>query len=79
MAWLHDFGSGNRLINAAYLDAPDAAFAVEGQPIKRNGTKLGLGVTYRSGSGLTTQLRYSAELRPGYRAHGIIGELRYEF
>jgi outer membrane autotransporter protein len=79
VAWLHDFGSGSRLINAAYLDAPDASFAVEGQPIKRNGTKLGLGVTYRSGSGLTTQLRYSAELRPGYRAHGIIGELRYEF
>ncbi|QTN22134.1 autotransporter outer membrane beta-barrel domain-containing protein [Rhizobacter sp. AJA081-3] len=79
VAWLHDFGSGSRLINAAYLDAPDAAFAVEGQPIKRNGAKLGLGVTYRSGSGLTTQLRYSAEVRPGYRAHGIIGELRYEF
>ena len=79
VAWLHDFGSGNRLINAAYLDAPDASFAVEGQPIKRNSAKLGLGVTYRSGSGLTTQLRYSAEVRPGYRAHGIIGELRYEF
>lgn len=79
VAWLHDFGSGSRLINAAYLDAPDASFAVEGQPIQRNGAKLGLGVTYRSGSGLTTQLRYSAEVRPGYRAHGIIGELRYEF
>lgn len=78
-AWLHDFGHGSRLVQAAYVDAPDAGFAVEGQRIERNGLRLGLGVTYRSSGGLSSVLRYAAEIRPGYRAHGLVGELRYEF
>ena len=78
-AWLHDFGHGSRLVQAAYVDAPEAGFAVEGQRIERNGLRLGLGVTYRSGGGLSSLLRYSAEIRPGYRAQGLVGELRYEF
>ncbi|GIL04857.1 MAG: hypothetical protein BroJett031_13770 [Betaproteobacteria bacterium] len=79
LAWLHDFGRDNRLINAAYLDAPDASFAIEGQPVERNGARASLGVTYRSNSGFISFLRYTAELRSGYRAQAVIGEIRYEF
>jgi outer membrane autotransporter protein len=79
VAWLHDFGRDDRLINAAYLDAPDASFAIEGQPVERNGARASLGVTYRSNSGFVSFLRYTAELRSGYRAQAVIGEIRYEF
>lgn len=79
VAWLHDFDRGGHVINAAYVDAPDATFSIAGQPVEKNGAVLGLGVTYRSTRGLATFLRYKGELRDGYAAHGVIGELRYEF
>lgn len=78
VSWLHDF-SGKRVISAAYLDAPDAAFAIEGQPVPRDAALLRVGVTYRAGNGFTSFLRYTAELRSGYVAQGVIGEIRYEF
>jgi hypothetical protein len=78
IGWLHDF-SGTRLINAAYVGAPDASFAVEGQPVERDGALIGLGMTYRARGGFVSFLRYTAELRSGYMAQGVIGEIRYEF
>jgi hypothetical protein len=40
---------------------------------------VGLGVTYRSNRGLVSFLRYTVELRSGYRAQAVIGEIRDEF
>jgi outer membrane autotransporter protein len=79
LAWLHDFDRSGHLINAAYLDAPDASFSIAGQPVGKNGAVLGLGVTYRTSRGLATFLRYKGEFRSHYAAHGVVGELRYEF
>ena len=79
LAWLHDFDRGGHLINAAYVDAPDASFSIAGQPVEKNGAVLGLGVTYRSTRGLATFLHYKGEFRNHYTAHGVIGEVRYEF
>jgi uncharacterized protein with beta-barrel porin domain len=61
------------------VDAPDATFSIAGQPVEKNGVQVGLGVTYRSSRGFATFLRYRGELRDRYAAHGVIGELRYEF
>jgi uncharacterized protein with beta-barrel porin domain len=78
VAWLHDFGIGDRSVDAAYLGAPDAPFNVAGKPLERNGAMAGIGISYRSG-GLATRLSYRGEFRNGATSHGLFGGLQYVF
>ncbi|MFM9881887.1 MAG: autotransporter domain-containing protein [Burkholderiales bacterium] len=78
LAWLHDY-SDNHVISASYVDAPEGTFSINGQPIKRNGALLGLGMSYRTTGGITSTLQYNGEFRDRLHAHGFVGELRFEF
>jgi len=78
LAWLHDY-SKNQVINASYVDAPDSSFSIDGQPIQRNGALAGLGLSYRTKSGITSTLQYNGEFRDKFHAHGLAGEFRFEF
>jgi len=78
LAWLHDY-SKNQVINASYVDAPDSSFSIDGQPIQRNGALVGLGLSYRAKSGITSTLQYNGEFRDKFHAHGLAGEFRFEF
>ncbi len=67
------------MINASYVDAPDSSFSIDGQPIQRNGALVGLGLSYRAKSGITSTLQYNGEFRDKFHAHGLAGEFRFEF
>jgi outer membrane autotransporter protein len=79
VAWNHDFDIDDRIITTAFEGAPNASFSIEGQGVEKNGLTIGSGITLMTKGGLTTSVKYNGEFRDGYRAHGIIGELRYEF
>jgi outer membrane autotransporter protein len=79
LAWNYDFAIDDRLITASFTGSPNASFSVQGQDIERNGARLGGGVAYVNKKGLTSSMYYDAELRNGYIAQGLTGEIRYEF
>lgn len=79
LGWVHDFAIDDQLINASYIDAPDASFAVNSEPMNKNGTAVGLGIGYRSADGFSSLLKYAGEFRGNFDAHGIVGEVRWEF
>ena len=79
LAWVHDFGVDNRVINASYVDAPNASFSIDGQSAQRDGAMFGAGISYRSHSGMTSSLKYTGESRDKFNAQGWMGELRFEF
>jgi outer membrane autotransporter protein len=79
IAWNHDFDIDGRFVTASFAGSPNATFSVPGQEIERDGARLGAGVSYVNKKGLTSSLRYGAEVRDDYTAHTLIGEIRYEF
>ena len=79
VGWSYDFDIDDRTITSAFAGAPDSAFSIEGQSIEKNGLTIGTGITFINKKGFTTSLKYNGEFRNGYGAHGLIGELRYEF
>jgi uncharacterized protein with beta-barrel porin domain len=79
LGWEHDFRIDDGAITASYAGAPGSAFAVREQGLERDGLRLGAGIRYLNRKGLRTSLRYELEARGRYRAHGLFGELRYEF
>ena len=79
LAWNYNFNIDDSLITASFTGAPNATFSVEGQDIARNGARIGGGVAYISKSNLASSLYYTAELRNGYVANSLMGEIRYEF
>ncbi|HSD96253.1 MAG TPA: hypothetical protein VLB06_03825 [Sulfuricaulis sp.] len=79
LAWNYNFNVDNTLITASFTGAPNSAFTVQGQDIERNGARLGGGVAYVNRKGLTSAMYYAAELRNGYTAQALTGEIRYEF
>ena len=79
VAWNYDFDIDDRVIKTAFAGAPNSSFSMAGQQVKKHGVTIGASVTLMNKCGLNTSLRYSGEFRDGYSAHGIIGELRYEF
>jgi outer membrane autotransporter protein len=78
-AWNHDFDIDDRDITASFVSSPGASFTIEGQDIKSNGATFGAGITFIHKSGFTTSLKYNGEFREDYRAHGVIGEIRFVF
>jgi outer membrane autotransporter protein len=79
IAWNHDFDLDDRIVTASFAGSPNATFSVQGQDIERNGVRLGAGVSYVNNKRLTSSLRFGAELRDGYTAQTLAGEVRYEF
>ena len=79
IAWNHNFDLDDRIVTASFAGSPNATFSVQGQDIERNGVRLGAGVSYVNNKRLTSSLRYGAELRDGYTAQTLAGEVRYEF
>ena len=79
MAWSYDFDIDDRMITTAFAGAPDSAFSIKGQHVEKQGLTIGTGITFINKKGFTTSLKYNGEFRDGYGAHGLIGELRYEF
>jgi len=79
VAWNYDFDIDDRTITTAFEGAPNNSFSIEGQGAENNGLTIGTGITLMNKRGLTTSVKYNGEFREGYRAHGVIGELRYEF
>jgi uncharacterized protein YhjY with autotransporter beta-barrel domain len=79
LGWVHDFAIDDQLINASYIDAPDATFAVGSEPMDKNGTAVGLGIGYRTAGGFSSLLKYTGEFRGNFDAQGVVGEVRWEF
>jgi len=79
LALLHDFAIDNQVINASYVDAPDATFSIRDESADRNGAALGLGIGYRTQDGFSSTLKYNGEFRDHREVHGISGEVRWEF
>src|SRR5690606_9840653 len=79
LAWVHDFRIDDATIDAAYVGAPHARFAIDGLELEQDGMMIGAGVGYRSARGLSSALRYSGEFRERLSAHTIMGELRFQF
>jgi uncharacterized protein with beta-barrel porin domain len=77
--WNYDFGIDDRIITASFAGAPGTSFSVRGQEVEPHGAIVGAGLTFISKGGLSASLKYSGEFRENYQAHGILGELRYEF
>jgi outer membrane autotransporter protein len=79
LAWSYDFDIDDRMITTALAGAPDSAFSIKGQHVEKQGLTIGAGITFLNKGGFTTSVKYNGEFRDSYGAHGIIGELRYEF
>ena len=77
--WLYDFDIDDRTISASFAGAPGTSFSVRGQDVQRHGALVGAGLTFLHKGGLRVGLRYDAELRQDYQAHGLSGGVRYEF
>ncbi len=79
LAWNYDFDIDDRTITTSFAGAPDTAFSIEGQDVTEHGVTVGAGVTLMNKGRFSTSLKYNGEFREDYQAHGVIGELRYEF
>lgn len=79
VAWNYDFDIDDRTITAFLAGAPNTAFSIQGQDVEQHGAAVGVGITLMSNNGFVTSLKYNGEFREDYQAHGVIGELRYEF
>lgn len=79
IAWIHDFDIDDHVINASYVGAPDATFAIEGQEVEQNGINVGAGVSYETQSGYITTVKFNSEIRDDFQANTFIGEFRYQF
>ena len=66
-------------ITTAIAGSPNSSFSMEDRHVEKNGITVGVGVTVMNKAGLTTSVKYNGKFQDGYSAHGIIGELRYEF
>jgi uncharacterized protein with beta-barrel porin domain len=79
VAWNYDFDIDDRDVTASFAGSPGASFTIEGQDVEAHGVTVGAGLTFIKKGGLTVALHYNAEFRDDYKAHGVIGEIRFVF
>ena len=79
LAWLYDFDIDDRVVKSSFADQPGTEFSIDGNDAEQNGAAVGIGLTFQGKSGFKPSLKYSGEFRDGYNAHGVTGELRWEF
>jgi uncharacterized protein YhjY with autotransporter beta-barrel domain len=78
-AWNYDFRMDDQLIAASFAGFPDASFSIKGREEEAHGLVLGAALNFLSKSGASSSLKYSEELREGYRVREVSGEIRFEF
>jgi outer membrane autotransporter protein len=78
-AWNYDFDIDDRDITASFAGSPGTSFTIEGQDIENSGATFSAGLRLMHKGGLMTSLEYNAEFREDYSAHGLIGEVQYQF
>jgi outer membrane autotransporter protein len=79
VAWNYDYDIDDRTITTSFEGAPNSAFSIDGQSVEQSGVTVGTGITLMTKGGLITSVKYNGEFQEDYQAHGVIGELRYEF
>ncbi|MEA1947231.1 MAG: autotransporter domain-containing protein [Thermodesulfobacteriota bacterium] len=79
LAWKHDFDIDDQVVTSVFVGAPGVKFSIDGQDIERNSLMVEVGATLLHKNGLSVPIKYAAELRNGYTAHGVLGLIRYEF
>ena len=79
LAWNYNFDIDDRTIQSALDGQPGTSFTIDGNSVERSGAVVEVGMTYLGHNGFKPSVRYRGEFRDGYRGHGIIGELRWEF
>jgi len=79
IAWNYDYAIDDRTITASFEGAPTSAFSIDGQGVENSGAAVGAGISLINKGDFSTSLKYNGEFREDYDAHGVIGELRYEF
>lgn len=79
VAWNYDYDIDDRTIKASFEGAPTSAFSIDGEDVANSGATVGAGVSLINNDGFSMSLKYNGEFRDNYDAHGVIGELRYEF
>jgi len=79
VAWLYDFDLDDRVVKSSFAGQPGTAFSIEGTDVEQNGAAVGIGITFQGKSGFKPSLKYAGEFSDGYNAHGVTGELRWEF
>ena len=79
LAWQHDFDIDDQVVTSSFAGAPGVKFSIDGQNIERNSLVAEVGATLFHKNGLSVPIKYSAEFRDDYTAHGVLGLIRYEF
>ena len=77
-AWQHDFAVSDRTLPISFAGAPQG-LAIDGRDLGQDSAVVGAGLSFTSKGGITSMLRYDAELRGGYQAHAITGQIRFSF
>jgi uncharacterized protein YhjY with autotransporter beta-barrel domain len=79
LAWKHDFDIDDQVVTSAFAGAPGVKFSIDGQDLEQNSLVVEVGATLFYKNGLSVPIKYAAELRDDYTAHGVLGLIRYEF
>jgi outer membrane autotransporter protein len=78
-AWEYNFDIDNRDITASLTSSPTEPFTVPGQEIDRNSAVLRAGITYIGKGGITTSLKYSADLGGDHSSQALSGQISIPF
>jgi len=76
-SWRHEFKSQSRAIDAQF--STGGSFTVHTADVARDGASLGAGIRAELGRGWSSELGYTGDFRPGFRAHTLNGDLRLKF
>jgi outer membrane autotransporter protein len=77
-AWQHDFAVSARTLPISFAGAP-LGLAIDGRDLSQDGAVVSAGLSFTSKGGVTTSIKYDAELRGGYQAQAVIGQIRLSF
>jgi len=78
-AWEYDFGIDDRNITASLTSEPNEPFTVAGQGLARNSAVLRAGISYIGKGGVTTSLKYSADLGSDHDSQALSGQVSIPF
>ncbi len=78
VAWQHDFAVSDRTLPISFAGAP-LGLSVKGRNLGQDSAVVSAGLSFTSTGGITTTVKYDGELRDGYQAHAITGQIRFSF
>lgn len=74
-AWECNFDIDNRDITASLTSLPTESFTVPGQQVGRNSAVLRAGISYIGNGGVTTSLKYSADVGGDHNDQALSGQI----